>query len=82
MRVEFWANHTGIKSEMLLGTIGGTTWELKELMGTRGKRQKIPPPSFAKKKKDRTPHESMLSRHWLHGTFVSKSVYVTIFGLA
>jgi hypothetical protein len=20
--------------------------------------------------------------HWLHGTFVSKSVYVTIFGLA
>jgi hypothetical protein len=64
MRVEFWANHTGIKSEMLLGTI----WELKKLMGTyrendgnKGKKAKDSSPVLPKKKKDPTPHEYMLS---------------------
>jgi hypothetical protein len=81
MRVEFWANHTGIKTEMLLGTIGEQLGNL-EADGNNGEKAKDSSPVLRKKKKDRTPHESMLSRHWLHGTFVSKSVYVTIFGLA
>jgi hypothetical protein len=34
IRVEFWANHTGIKSEMLLGTVGKQLGNLKKLMGT------------------------------------------------
>jgi hypothetical protein len=33
IRVEFWANHTGIKSEMLLGTIGEQVENLKKTDG-------------------------------------------------
>jgi hypothetical protein len=59
IRVEFWANHTGIKSEMLLGTVGKQLGNLKKLMGTyrendgnKGKKRlKILPPSFPKRKK-------------------------------
>ncbi len=36
IRVEFWANHTGVKSDMLLGTIGEQLGNLKKLMGTYG----------------------------------------------
>jgi hypothetical protein len=68
MRVEFWANHTGIKSDMLLGTIGEQIGKLNKLMGTyrqndgnKGKKAKDSSPVLPKKKKDWTPHESMLS---------------------
>jgi hypothetical protein len=51
------------KSELLLGT----TWELEvpfgehigSMMGTKEENKKFLPPSFAKKEKNWTPHESM-----------------------
>jgi hypothetical protein len=89
MRVEFWANHTGIKSDMLLGTIREQIGKLKKLMGTyrendgnKGKKAKDSSPSFLKRKKMGPLMSPFQAFHWLHATFVSKSVYVTIFGLA
>jgi hypothetical protein len=57
IRVEFWANHTGIKIDMLLGTIQEQIGKLKKLMGTyrendgnKGKKAKDSSPSFLKRK--------------------------------
>jgi hypothetical protein len=68
IRVELWANHSGIKSEMLLATVGEQLGNLKKLMGTyreidgnKGKKAKDSSPILPKKEKNRTPHESMLS---------------------
>jgi hypothetical protein len=66
------------KSEVLLGT----TWELEvpfgehigSMMGTKEENKKFLPPSFPKKKKTGLLMSPCRAFHWLHGTFMSKTL--------
>jgi hypothetical protein len=66
------------KSEVLLGT----TWELEvpfrehigSMMGIKEENKKFLPPSFPKKKKAGLLMSPCRAFHWLHGTFMSKTL--------